>query len=255
MGKWILESIKLRHERINNAEQFGTNIRVKFRLRYITVPGHQSTFVETPQLVWYERIVMKTTQGPTQTYWEQTCNQYARNAGALTFKSWVQRYQAGYRWTARQVNTLPRGRVRLLNPVGLRAHPTLGDDGSGVLASNEATASRDYLGRWGGVLEIKVHDRPSFGLTSLTWDRKERYVFFTIGVNGGTSWRRARQHLIVDRTTTPPLMQENFTVHSERAWVMPTWPDVVNTTGFTQIDAPNDATELRDPGIWHGEYL
>jgi hypothetical protein len=249
MGKWFLESIKVRHDRIDTAESFGTNIRVKFRMRYVPIAGQQ--FTETPQLIYYERIVMKTTQGLTQEYWDQSVDQYQRNPGGLTFQSWIRRYQAGYQWAATRTNTLARGRVRLLNPVGLRARPEI--QGEGIDA--EATASRDYLGRWGGILEIKVQDAASIGLTSMTWDRKERTIFFTIGVQGSTVWRRAKQYLLVDRTTAPVQRVERFEVrHSERAWGPPTWHEPVDTAGFTQVNVPANLTMNPPLLLVQGEY-
>jgi hypothetical protein len=95
----------------------------------------------------------------------------------------------------------------------------------------------------------------SLGLTSEGWDRKERYIFFTFGVRGSTLWRRAKQHLIVDRTTAPVQMVERFEVRaSDRGWVTPTWHEHVDTTGFTQVVVPANLAMNPPLLLVQGEY-
>ncbi|MDI1444689.1 hypothetical protein [Polyangium sp. 6x1] len=271
MGRWSLENITIFATNRTSAEVFGHNVHALFRMRYDA--SRLSRFHETPRLVWHEHIIcMEIRRRPSpagdaagadvitsvaahteesRTWWEVSVDQYARNPGSPNFAPWIARYREGYRSAVGMPGSVIRGGAQLFHRRGGDANPRTQNVNT---ADDQAEASRRYLGKKGGILTIEIHDVPSIGLSG-EWDVKERYLFFTLGVQGGTVWRRVRQHLRVDKSLPPDLWTRTLEVEPLEPGVQPAWETNVDTTGFTRVDPPAHLTQVNQPLLVGGEFV
>jgi len=254
MGRWKLEDITVLSTESDSPQFFGNHVHGTFRMRYSS--SLIGKFVETPEVIWHERILMKEVNGQTRTWWEFECNQYDRSGTSRTFAAWVARYHAGYSSVAGVPAGIRGGSVRMLDKRGqaiamARINP---DNLPDAEPADRADLSRRYLQKKGGILNIEIYDRPGISLTT-DWDIRERYLYFTMGVSGGALWRRAKQTLRAVRNRPRNEWERTFVVGPlERGDEQPVGEEFVDTSGFTQVDPPDHATNVQDRTYTDGEF-
>jgi hypothetical protein len=236
---------------------------VVFRLKYTPsrVPG---PFTEMPRLEWKETITMIErdagspppftwvpgsptffTAGTSGTWWHYVGDQYARNPGSNTFRTWFERYIYAYDsvrgglYGADQPNCLYDRNGRQLRPDAL-GRPVTHD-------KDMAYAVRTYLQLHGGIMKVVVIDKP--GILRPKPDRvshKNRILTFDCGLRGAGPRVKAVQHLTVDSSV------------GEGQWFRECTLGRVSrpfsTAGLQQVQPPQDVTIVKPFPASLGRY-
>jgi hypothetical protein len=218
---WSLDNLWISEESlITSPRQFGHNLKVTFLLRYTPVPNRP--YMETPFLRWKEKIVVL--DHTSRERWEATRDQARYSPTSGTLIAWIRRYIMGH-----TPEVSRKGSVSVLDihqqPVKFTARGQLDD-------AAKAESVRDFLAKYGGYLQIELHDIPSLGISAqgTVFDR-ERLLLIDCGIAGrprGIFWS---QHLRMSNAVPQPQWQRQ----SWRSWPL---VDLPTPAGFSQVLAP-----------------
>ena len=237
MALWSVMSVTGRSNVLNDATNLGANFYVTFRIKYT-----QSTFgafIEPPIMAWDE-VIMKCDYTNRQ-YNEFIGNMYTHKPASPTVAVWAQRYFRAYL----HAKGLPynnwkgdaKGHSKLFDKNNSAVPGTALPNAVGLEAQNKAV--QNYLNLNGGILEIEVHDIPSFiKPTTGIVKNIERILTFNCGVTGMGPRVKAYQHLKLDSTQAPNTWTNVFVIGGGN-------PPGVRTTGLEKtvdfgISGPND---------------
>ena len=198
MANWSVISAVGRFVVLNNATNFGTEFFVTFRIKY--TPSLIGSFVEPPHLAWDEIIMFNDYTDMTR--WEFVGNMYTHKPASPTVGVWAQRYFRAYchaHGTPHPDQGRWKGHSKLFDKNGTAVKGSALGTHTGVDKQNKAV--QNYLKKHGGILEIEVHDIPSFVKPTggKVYDQ-ERVLVFNCGVTGMGPRVAAYQHLKMDST-------------------------------------------------------
>jgi hypothetical protein len=211
MGSWSFLSSRARFTKLDDAYNYGTNFYAQFRIKY--TPSTFGKFVEPPHLAWDEVIMFNDYKDSEQ--WQFTGNMYTHKPASPTVGVWAQRYFRAYcdiHNTPHPDQYMWKGSSKLFDKHNVPVTRTAIGTHMGVDAQNKAV--QDYLKRHGGILEIEIHDIPSFvKATAGQTFNQERVLIFNVGVTGLGGRIQAWQHLKMDTTQPATTWINNFQVN------------------------------------------
>ncbi len=240
MGKWNLLDIKSSYNLLDGDNRWGTNLKVTLRLLY--KPKLLGKFVEPPLLDWYETII--TLDHVNKEYWVWHGNLYKINPTSNTLKAWCLRWPIAYGFATKAPFYLSKGYVKLYTKNGFQLKG--GQIKAGLSNPVKKTeAVRKYLQKNGGILEVQIHDIPSFGISKSRIKNEERLLNFNCGIVGNPMKFQGQQYL------------KMFSSEPKNTWISeftPGWPKSIKTTGFRKIPhIKKDRSNVLKPG--DGEVL
>lgn len=242
MGNWSVVSVNSSNAHLNNSKDYGTTWKVTYRLKY-TPSFIADKFVEPPKLAWDETILYNDyTKGE---HWNFNGNLYTRKPDSPTMAVWAQRYFRAYLNAHNQTFTgfNAKGSSKLLDKNGA---PVQGKHlGTHMGENKQNQAVIEYLKRYGGQLEIEIHDVPNvIKPTPGKPKHVERVLIFDCGVEGGGPRAKGWQHIIVDSSKPESSWTYNFQAGNTNA-------PGLKTTGLKTVpNAVPQSTLLPTGGIW-----
>lgn len=154
-----------------------SRIEVKFKLKY--QQDGNNNFVEIPPLNWKENIKCN----DNESVWQFNTDMYVHNKNSLTFYSWNQRYTSVYDYikstNKAESNWMNKMYDKNMNEITPETLPDV------IENIDKEKAVKDYLKREGGILEIKIIDRPTINISNAR-EKKERVINFDIGFNNNS---------------------------------------------------------------------
>ena len=225
MGTWSVISAVGRHTLLDTATNFGVNFYVTFRIKY--APATFGSFTEPPKLAWDEVIQFNDYKDKER--WQFIGNMYTHKPGSPTVGVWAQRYFRAYchaHNTPHPDQPMWKGHSKLFDKHGIAVTAAALGTHVGVTLQNKAV--QKYLEKHGGILEIEVHDIPSFVKpTGATVYDQERLLIFNCGVTGMGPRVKAYQHLIQDTTQPAHTWTNTFRMGGS--------PPGLKTTGLKEV--------------------
>jgi hypothetical protein len=242
MGSWSVVSAAGRFTPLNTSTNFGTNFYVTFRIKYTA--STFGSFSQPAKMEWDEVIwVIDRNKGEMS---EFAGNMYTHKPASPTVAVWAQRYFRAYL----HAKNLPTGDSRM------KGHSKLFDKngvavpgtkfGTYTTVADQNKAVENYLKSNGGILEIEVHDIPSFvkpvGTAAMN---KERLLTFNCGAGPTGPRVKAWQYIAIDTTKPPDQWRSEFQMNASPPGIKTTGLRIVPNPG---ISTPN--TTLPSGGIW-----
>ena len=242
MGTWTLESISASSSDLNG-NVFGSNFQVKLRMKY--AGGLFGKFTESPSLDWHEQFT--TLWHHDNTYWKFEANMFSHKPGSGTFQAWARRYSEAYNYATGQPKGISKGNVKLFDLKGNKLGKNAIINKPGLSMPQKSEATREYLKKNGGILEVEVHDIPGITVSGGGGKHVERLLLFKCGLVGGAKFVTAMQYLNVNTSNPENTWEREFKTSSFSRMDQP-------TRGLTEIPTPSDVGQP-NPIIVAGEYM
>jgi len=241
MGKWTLEDISGSSTDLNPGETFGTNWKLKMKLKYTA--NLLGKWTESPQLNWHERFT--TLWHHQGTYWTFEHNMFDLKPTSPTFHAWSMRYIDAYNFVTGNYHQGYKGSVTMHDVNGRVINNTAMGKKTGLTDPQKAEATRSYLKSNGGILEVEIHDVPAIGIKT-KGKHVERLLLFECGLAGGRHIS-AMQYLDVNTDNPQDTWKREFKISSFSRMDQP-------HHGLRLIPTPLDVATAK-PGLNPGMYM